>query len=109
MELTRENVKHIAELARLKLNDEEISRYQQELLKILKAFDRLSNVPVPAEIAGSARSGITATHAQGNDEALSRLRPDVVENNLPTRDFLAEAPDKDGVFVRVPAILEKST
>ena len=109
-QLTLENVRRIADLARLKLTDDEVVRYQKELVKILKAFENLSDVPVPADLAGDARSALQ-TSALGNKltEQLSRMRPDVVESLLTTKDLMAGTPDKEGAFVRVPAILDRST
>lgn len=108
--LTLENVRRIADLARLKLTDEEVSRYQKELVKILKAFENLSDIPVPANLAGDARSALQSS-SLGNKlvEQLSRMRPDVVEDLLTTKDLMAGAPDKEGAFIRVPAIIDRST
>ena len=36
--LTREEVLHVAELARIKLSEEEIEKYQVELKKLLNSF-----------------------------------------------------------------------
>lgn len=109
MELTRENVMRIADLARLKLTDDELARYQNELGRILKAFEDLAQIPIPKDLEGDARSAILFHQAERAGQDASRTRPDVVENTLPTKTFLGCAPDKEGVFVRVPAILERST
>lgn len=109
MELSQDNVKRIAELARLRLSNEEVNRYQTELLKILRAFNNLSNIPIPADLQGDARSALFVHGTKGASEDMSRMRQDAADNRLSTKDFLACAPDKDGVFVRVPAILERST
>lgn len=107
MEMSRDRVTGIANLARLKLNEGEIERYQKELVKILRAFDDLAQVPIPKELEGDARSAITAAHAE--DCETSRVRADVIKNTLSTKDFLSASPDKDGAFVKVPAILERTT
>ena len=56
MSLTLEQVKHIANLARLELTDEELSRYKGQLSAILDYFQQLEmldteNVPPTANIA----------------------------------------------------------
>lgn len=108
-ELTRESVKRIAELARLNLSEEEITHAQAELGKILTAFEALSKIPIPSEIAGEARSALALHGIQNPSEALSRLRPDVADNSLSTAAFLSQAPDTDSVYIRVPSILDRST
>lgn len=44
MELTSEQVKHIADLARLKLTEEEIETYKNQLSNVLGYIDQLSEV-----------------------------------------------------------------
>ena len=44
MKLTREEVQHIAELARLALSDEELALYQEQLSAILEHFERLQEL-----------------------------------------------------------------
>ncbi|WGL59264.1 aspartyl/glutamyl-tRNA amidotransferase subunit C [Pigmentibacter sp. JX0631] len=110
-EFSRETVKRIAELARLQVTEEEITTYQAELAKILDAFKALAELPLPEDLAGDARSAIIMAKAsQNNDsENISRLRPDVINNSIQTQVFLEQAPEREGVFVRVPAILTPST
>lgn len=110
MQLTLENVKSIADLARLKLTADEVVRYQKELVKILNAFESLSQVPIPSDLSGDARSALYAS-AIGTEgsESISRMRADVVQDLLKTNELLAAAPDKEGAFIRVPAILDRST
>lgn len=110
-EFSRETVKRIAELARLHLSEEEITTYQAELAKILEAFKALSDLPLPEDLAGDARSALIMAKANQKDEAdfISRLRADTVDNSIQTQVFLEQAPEREGVFVRVPAILTPST
>ena len=108
-ELTRQSVRRIAELARLTLTEDEVTRAQSELLKILTAFESLAKVPVPSELAGEARSALAIHGAEHATEALSRMRPDVAQNSLATRMLLAQSPDSDSVYIRVPSILDRST
>ncbi len=44
MSLTREQVDHIARLARLNLSDEERERYREQLSAILEHFQRLQEL-----------------------------------------------------------------
>ncbi len=110
-EFSRETVKRIAELARLHLTEEEIATYQAELAKILEAFKALSDLPLPEDLAGDARSALIMAKANQKDDAdfISRFRADIDNNSIQTQVFLEQAPEREGVFVRVPAILTPST
>jgi aspartyl-tRNA(Asn)/glutamyl-tRNA(Gln) amidotransferase subunit C len=46
MKLTQEEIKHIAELARLELSTEELTKYGQQLSAILSYIDQLREVDV---------------------------------------------------------------
>ncbi|MCK4315985.1 MAG: Asp-tRNA(Asn)/Glu-tRNA(Gln) amidotransferase subunit GatC, partial [Anaerolineae bacterium] len=48
MKLSREEVEHIAELARLALSDEELALYQEQLSAILEHFERLQELDTEA-------------------------------------------------------------
>ena len=110
-EFSRETVKRIAELGRLYLTEEEITTYQAELAKILGAFNALSNLPLPEDFAGDARSALVMAKAisKGESDSISRLRQDEANNSISTQVFLSQTPEREGVFVRVPAILAPST
>ncbi|MES2614680.1 MAG: Asp-tRNA(Asn)/Glu-tRNA(Gln) amidotransferase subunit GatC [Bdellovibrionota bacterium] len=109
MELNSHMVRRIAELARLELTEEEVVKYQADLQKVLSAFSDLENVPLPAELQGDARSALTLKQAQNFGEESSRMQADVATDSLSSQNFLAQAPEREGVFVRVPAILNSTT
>jgi aspartyl-tRNA(Asn)/glutamyl-tRNA(Gln) amidotransferase subunit C len=96
MALTREQVQHIAELAKLKLSDAEIARMTQQLSAILEHAARLQELNTDA-IPPTA-SVVPLQNV---------MREDHVAPSLPRADVLANAPDKDeeGEFFRVRAIL----
>jgi aspartyl-tRNA(Asn)/glutamyl-tRNA(Gln) amidotransferase subunit C len=95
MKLSREEVQHIAELARLALSDEEQSLYQEQLSTILDYFDRLRALDTEA-IPPTA----TVLPLRGV------MRDDAVLPPFPREDILANAPaSEDGCF-KVPAVLE---
>lgn len=97
MALTREQVQHIAELAKLKLNDAEVDRMTQQLSAILDHAARLNELDTDA-IPPTA-SVVPLQNV---------MREDVVAPSMPREDVLANAPDKDddGQFFRVKAILK---
>jgi aspartyl-tRNA(Asn)/glutamyl-tRNA(Gln) amidotransferase subunit C len=97
MPLTRRQVQHIAELAKLKLNDAEIDRMTQQLSAILDHAARLQALDTDA-IPPTA-SVVPLQNV---------MREDRVAPSMPRDDVLANAPDKDdrGEFFRVRAILK---
>lgn len=102
-------VRKIANLARLELSDQEVKQYQEDLGKILAAFETLEAVHVSNPNQQGQRSSLLASTYQGAVESVSHLQKDEINNSIATQDFLATCPDREGVFVRVPAILNSST
>jgi aspartyl-tRNA(Asn)/glutamyl-tRNA(Gln) amidotransferase subunit C len=98
MALTRKQVRHIAELAKLKLSDDEISRMTAQLSAILDYAARLQELDTDA-IPPTA-SVVPLQNV---------MRADRVTASLPRADVLANAPDQseDGAFFRVRAILKE--
>ena len=97
MSLTREQVEHITELARLKLTDAEKERFREQLSDILDYAARLQAVDT---------TGIAPTSSVLPPRSV--LRPDEARFGLTREDLLANAPDaEDGQF-RVPPILDIS-
>jgi aspartyl-tRNA(Asn)/glutamyl-tRNA(Gln) amidotransferase subunit C len=95
MVLTRAEVEHIAELAKLGLTEEEIELYRQQLSAILEYAQRLQELDTEA---------IPPTASVL--ELQNVMRADEVRPSLPREDVLANAPDvQDGQF-RVRAVLE---
>jgi aspartyl-tRNA(Asn)/glutamyl-tRNA(Gln) amidotransferase subunit C len=96
MSLTLSEVEHIAELARLRLTDEEKERFRQQLSDILEYAARLQSVDT---------SQISTATAQ--PAAPSVLRPDVPGPSLELKDVLANAPQSESGQFRVPPVLEQ--
>lgn len=98
MALTRQQVEHIAELAKLQLSDDETARMTQQLSAILDYAARLQELDTDA-IPPTA--SVVPLH--------NVMRDDIVAPSLPRDAALANAPDKDekGEFFRVKAILKE--
>lgn len=96
MPISKEQVKHIAGLAHLKLTSREVSRYTKELALILDYFDQLKVVDTEGVGPEKERVG----------EALI-LREDKVESSLTQTSALANAPDGNGGYFRVPRVIDK--
>ncbi len=95
MKLSREEVLHIALLARLGLADAEVDKLREQLSNILENFEILQQVDT---------TGIPPT-AQ-SIPLQNVVKDDEVTPSLPLNDILANAPRKEGNFFRVRAVLE---
>ena len=95
MELSLEQVEHIAQLARLTLSAEEKALYQEQLSAILEYFEKLQELDTEA-------ISPTATVLP----LRSVMREDEPRPPMDREDILANAPEAaDGCF-EVPAVLE---
>jgi len=89
--ISKEEVEHVARLARLHLTTEEIEKYTEQLGEVLNYVDRLPEVPVT-----NNKSPVTAR---------SELREDrVVSSEASTQELLANTPQKEGTSIKVPAV-----
>lgn len=95
MTLTRAQVEHVAHLARLSLTEDEIERYREQLSAVLEYAERLNQLD-------TAAIPPTATVLP----LRTVLRADEPQPSFPPDDILANAPNRDGQFFRVHAILE---
>jgi len=94
--LSREQVRHVALLARLGLKDGEEDFYAEQLSRILEHIDRLSEVdtesiPPTAQVV----------------EVRNVMRDDEPRPSLPVEVVMAQAPDREGDLFRVQASLEE--
>jgi aspartyl-tRNA(Asn)/glutamyl-tRNA(Gln) amidotransferase subunit C len=95
MKLTREEVLHIALLARLGLSKDEVERFREQLSNILENFEVLQQVDT---------GGVPPT-AQSID-LQNVLKDDKPDASLPPAEILANAPQKEEGFFRIRAVLE---
>jgi aspartyl-tRNA(Asn)/glutamyl-tRNA(Gln) amidotransferase subunit C len=95
MAISREQVEHVAHLARLGLSDEEKARLEQELSQILEAMRAIDRVDT-SEIPPTAQ--VIPLHTV--------MRDDAVRPSLPVADVLKNAPRREGDFFVVPPVLE---
>lgn len=93
--ITEDDVRHTAKLARLSLTPEEVSRYTEQMGRILAFFDELAAI----DTAGVPETSHPVPVANA-------LRDDVPRPSLPLEALLANAPHREGEFFRVPKILD---
>lgn len=94
--ISRSDVEHVADLARLHLTDDEIDRMQSQLSNILQAIETLREVD-------TSHVGPTASVI----ELENVMRDDVASPPMGREVTLANAPQRDGPFLRVPTVLEE--
>ena len=95
MKLSREEVLHIARLARVALTDDEIALMSEQLSHILESFEMLQQVDT-TDVPPTAQS-IDLRNVLREDEVAPSLTPD---------EALGNAPRREGDFFRVRAVLE---
>jgi aspartyl-tRNA(Asn)/glutamyl-tRNA(Gln) amidotransferase subunit C len=93
--ISREEVEHVALLARLGLSDEELGTLADQLSAILdhmRAINQLdtSNIPPTAQVI----------------PLRNVMRPDEPRPSLPVPEVLQNAPAQDGGYFRVPPVLD---
>ena len=94
--ISREDVVHVARLARLALTDAELETMREQLNAILSHIDALRAVDT---------SGVEPTsHAVPQ---FNVMREDEPKPCFPVEEMLANAPDRAGDFFRVPRIIEE--
>ena len=95
MALTMEEVRKVALLARLRLDDAELERMQQQLSSILDYMQVLQEVDV-ADVPPTAQ--VT--------DVVNVMRPDEVRPSLPVEEVLANAPAHEGGYFKVKPVFE---
>jgi aspartyl-tRNA(Asn)/glutamyl-tRNA(Gln) amidotransferase subunit C len=112
MKVTEQDVAYVADLANLELTEDERRGMLRDLNSILDYVDRLneldtSDVPPMAQV--SDRYGVDQGK-QGSERFAYAVREDVLEGlreSLPHDEALANAPDADEEFFRVPKVIER--
>ena len=91
MAISRDEVLHVARLARLALTDEEVERLGAQLSAILEAVGKVAELDL--EGVEPTAHPLNLVNVWAEDEP----RP-----SLPVDEALAGAPDREGGFFRVP-------
>lgn len=94
--LSREEVLHVAELARIKINEEEIEKYQIELKQLLNEVEKINDVQgYDDEILIAPWNSETKTR---KDESGEMLNP---------KEVLENAPRHNGNYISVPVVISE--
>lgn len=95
MPLSREDVLHVARLARIALSDDEVGRFQTQLSDILDHFDVLRQIDTEG-VPPTAHT-LDLVNVERDDEECP---------SMPVGEVLRNAPVREGDLFRVRAVLE---
>ena len=103
MSITEKDVIYVADLANLELTAEERLRFAKELSSILEYIGRLNELDT-SDVAPMSQISdrFSSQQATGGTQ-----REDIVQPCLPHEAALQNAPVSDGVFFKVPRVIEK--
>lgn len=94
--LTKEEVLHVADLARISLTEEEISKYQVQLKKLLDDVEKIN------EVKGYDDDTLIACW-----ENNAELREDVPGDMLDPKEVVNNAPRHSGNYIEVPVVISE--
>ena len=95
--LSKEEVKHIAKLARLGLSEKEITKFQKELSSILGYVEKLKEVDV-SKVKATSHAVKVENITRKDEDRKSGIEKKLVEL----------APDKERGFVKVKSIIKQN-
>ena len=95
MQVSKEEILHIANLAQLELKDEEIEKYMENLQEILDFANIVNNAPV---------DGLDVTI--GASEAKNVFRKDEVKLFKDVDSLLQNAPEQTNHMFKIPKVLD---
>ena len=99
-----EDVRHVADLANLELTAEELPRMAKDLNAVLGYIAQMNELDTssvePMAQVGQALGLKTAVGGE-------TLRADVVRDSVDRGMVMAEAPETDGRFFKVPKVIER--
>lgn len=95
--ISKEEVKHIAKLARLGLTEREIEKFQKELSSILDYIEKLKEIDI---------SNITPTSHSIEVENIMREDKERAKRKVPSAQLLESAPEEKNGYLKVKSILK---
>ena len=99
--ISAEQVRHIGFLGRLKLSDDEVGLFSEQLSSIVAYFEQLNELDTSAVVP--------TAHALPIHNVFRPDEPGLTTQPLGPDGVLANAPERDGNFFRVPKVLEQDS
>lgn len=99
MKLTEEEVRYVAELAHLRLNEDEVRRMAHDVGQVLTHIQQLNELDT---------SGVEPMRqVLFSEDETAALREDVPHLSLSNEAALANAPQRGGGYFKVPKVIER--
>lgn len=92
--LSKEEVLHVADLARISLSEEEIEKYRVELKKLLSDVEKIN------EVEGYDEDTLIACWEEN-----TKLRSDEAGDMLNPKEVIENAPRHSGNYIEVPVVI----
>lgn len=96
MEITNDLVKHLAELSRIELKENEIEKFKNDFQSIVNYFDEINNIDT---------SDIVIERRKLN--AKTDLREDEIVEGLKLESVILNSPESCGGAIVVPEVVEE--
>ena len=96
--LSKKEVKHIAQLSRIKLSEEEVKKYQQQLSVILDYFKEIQKVETKNILPMANTSGIKNVFRQDKP---------ILESGERRKKLIEAAPSKEKNFIKVKEVFDQ--
>lgn len=94
--LTREEVLHVANLARIEIDEQEMERYQVQLKQILNEIEKIKDI-----------EGYDDAFLIAPVDHLCEVREDEVGKMLTPEEVMKNVPSSKGNFVEVPVVINE--
>lgn len=95
MKISEEEVRHVAHLSKLSFSDKETTEFATTLTKIVDMVELLNEVDT---------EGVAITSTMADRKTV--IRQDVAEKGTDPKLLFKNVPEKEGHYIKVPAILE---
>lgn len=102
--VTLDEVRHVADLASLELTADELPKMARDLNEVLGYISQLNELDT-RDVPAMAQAGEVLGLAQAEEG--ETLRRDTVLPSVDRGAVMAEAPETDGRFFKVPKVIER--
>jgi len=97
MSVTKNDVEHIAKLAKLEIKDEEINEFTSQLNQVLEYVDKLNELD-------TEHVEPLSHPVEGNNV----FRKDILKDSIPTEDALKNSASKTEEYFKVPKVIKSN-
>jgi aspartyl-tRNA(Asn)/glutamyl-tRNA(Gln) amidotransferase subunit C len=99
LKLTEDEVRYVADLANLRLSEQEVHRMSHDLGEILTHIEQLNEL--------DTRSVAPMAQVLFEEDEIATLREDVPHTSLTNAEALANAPMSGAGYFKVPRVIER--